>query len=102
MTEDKQCQVPFHPMGQSRGLSSLANLTARSLMETQTDPDFVGYEDAWGNNLDDLCAWSFHVPFVTFPDGSHWKLQDLWSNRAYRNGSGHPNQDGKKGCVNAK
>ena len=46
-----------------------------------------------------LSAWTFNVPYVTFSNGSKWKVQGEWSNNAYNSGTGYPNRSGQKGCL---
>lgn len=97
-----QCDVKDRMTGHSQGLAALANVSARSLSSLQTDWDFRGYYDKFGNEVDDKCAWTFNVPYVTFTNGSIWKLQGLWSNAAYEAGTGYPNAGGERGCVDGR
>ena len=84
----------------SQGLAALANVSARELSEARTDPASPGaWCDSSGQENGDKCAWSFNVPFVTFPDGNKWKLEGEWSNAAYTAGTGYPNRSGQKGCL---
>jgi hypothetical protein len=82
----------------SEGLSALANVTAHELEETITDPQGTGWYDGAGSEIGDKCAWSFNAP-VTFANGSTWKLQEEWSNKAYSAGTGLANLSGQKGCA---
>ncbi|MDR3414608.1 MAG: hypothetical protein P4L83_00345 [Nevskia sp.] len=88
----------------SPGLSDLGNSSAHELSEARTDPY---HGDGWYNNtsgkeVGDLCAHTFDVPLVTFTNGSQWKVQGEWSNRAYNSGTGYPNKDGQKGCLSGE
>ena len=96
---DSSCDVEDKQTGHSPGLASLANSSARALAEVMTDPAFSGWMDSTGNEIDDKCAWTFNVPFVTFSNGTEWKLQGLWSNTAFDTGTGYLNAEGEKGCV---
>jgi len=44
-------------------------------------------------------AWTLNMPYVFFPGVSKWKLQGEWSNAAYTAGTGYPNAQGQKGCL---
>ena len=72
------------------------------MSDHRTDWDFRGFYDQLGNEIDDKCAWTFNVPYVTFTNGSIWKLQGLWSNAAYEAGTGYPNANGERGCVDGR
>lgn len=45
------------------------------------------------------CAWIFGDSLVTLSNGTQWKMQGEWSNNAYNNGIGYPNQSGQRGCL---
>ena len=80
--------------------SALANVTAHEVSEARTDPASPGaWYDQQGAENGDKCAWTFGAPYVTFPDGSKWKLQGEWSNAAYNAQTGYPNSSGQKGCL---
>jgi len=84
----------------SQGLAALANVTAHEVSEARSDPANPGaWYDAQGQENGDKCAWTFNLPFVTFPDGSRWKLQGEWSNAAFTAGTGYPNSSGQPGCL---
>jgi hypothetical protein len=83
----------------SQGLEALANVSAHELSETMTDPRNGGWYDSGGNENGDKCAWTFNVPYVTFANGSTWKLQGEWSNAAYNAGTGYPNRSNQHGCL---
>ncbi len=101
LDNDSECDPQDARTGHSQGLAALANQSARALADVTTDGEFNGLaqNNGSGNEIDDMCAWTFSVPYVTFPDGSKWKLQDLWSNRAYEAGTGNPNAWGDRGCI---
>lgn len=102
LDQDSECTVNDSKTGHSSGLAAIANVTAKALADIRTDYQYAGWQDKTGNEVDDLCAWTFSVPYVTFPDGSKWKLQDLWSNKAYEAGTGAPNAWGQRGCVTSR
>lgn len=84
----------------SQGLEALANVTAHELEEAMSDPASPGaWYDAQGYENADKCAWTFNVPYVSFTNGSTWKLQGEWSNAAYNSGTGYPNGSGQRGCI---
>jgi len=51
--------------------------------------------DSGGAENGDKCAWTFNVPYVTFRDGSEWKIQGEWSDAAYNAGKGYPDSAGQ-------
>jgi hypothetical protein len=83
----------------SQGLAALANVSAHELSEARTDPRGAGWFDNSGAENGDKCAWTFNVPLVTFSNGSQWMVQGEWSNAAYNAGTGYPNLNGQRGCV---
>ena len=83
----------------SQGLAAIANVSGHELSEARTDPDVNAWYDSQGMENGDKCAWTFGAPLVTFSNGTQWKIQGEWSNIAYNNGSGYPNQGGLKGCL---
>lgn len=84
----------------SQGLAAIANVSGHELSEARTDPDTTGgWFDASGAENADKCAWTFHVPSVTFSNGTSWKVQGEWSNAAYNAGTGYPNNSGQGGCL---
>jgi len=85
--------------GHPQGLAALANVSAHELSEARTDPRNGGWYDSQGNENGDKCAWTFNVPYVTFSNGSIWKVQGEWSNAAYNAGTGYPNLSGQRGCL---
>lgn len=97
---DSGCDPQDDQTGHSQGLAALANVTAHEFSEARSDPASPG---AWYDSSDqengDKCAWTFDVPYVSFPNGTIWKLQGEWSNDAYTNGYGYPNSSGQAGCL---
>jgi hypothetical protein len=93
------CLIDDSQSGHSRGLSSIANVTAHELMETITDPTGNAWYDDSGSENGDKCAWSFSDNLSIFSNGSQWKLQMEWSNQAYTSGTGLANLSGEKGCI---
>lgn len=84
----------------SQGLAAIANVSGHELSEARTDPSNPGaWYDASGNENGDKCAWTFNVPLVTLSNGSQWKIQGEWSNKAYSAGTGYPNSSGQRGCI---
>jgi hypothetical protein len=84
----------------SQGLAAIANVSGHELSEARTDPSNPGaWYDSSGQENGDKCAWTFHVPLVTFSNGTQWKIQGEWSNAAYNSGTGYPNLNGQKGCL---
>jgi hypothetical protein len=97
---DSGCDPQDTQTGHSQGLAALANVTAHELSEARTDPASPGaWYDSQGSENGDKCAWTFGAPFVTFTDGSKWKLQGEWSNAAYNAQTGYANSSGQKGCL---
>ncbi len=84
----------------SQGLAAIANVSGHELSEARTDPSNPGaWYDSSGQENGDKCAWTFNVPLVTFSNGTQWKIQGEWSNKAYTAGTGYPNSSGQKGCL---
>lgn len=97
---DSGCDPQDSQTGHSQGLAALANVAAHELSEARTDPASPGaWYDSQGAENGDKCAWTFNLPYVTFSNGSKWKLQGEWSNAAYNNGTGYPNRSGQRGCL---
>jgi hypothetical protein len=97
---DSGCDPQDTTTGNSQGLAALANVTAHELSEARSDPANPGaWYDASGAENGDKCAWTFNVPSVTFPNGTQWKLQGEWSNKAYTAGTGYPNSSRQYGCL---
>jgi len=87
----------------SQGLAAIANVSGHELSEARTDPTNPGaWYDSSGEENGDKCAWTFGAPLVTFSNGSEWKIQGEWSNKAYNTGTGYPNSFGQRGCLSGK
>jgi hypothetical protein len=96
---DPGCDPQATVSAESQGLAALANVSAHELSEARTDPRGASWYDSRGAENGDKCAWTFNVPYVTFPNGTQWKLQGEWSNASYNAGTGYPNSSGQKGCL---
>ena len=90
---------PQSTVTNNQGLAALANVSGHELSEARTDPQGTGWYDRQGAENGDKCAWTFAAPYVTFTNGTQWKIQGEWSNSAYNAGSGYPNSSGQKGCL---
>jgi hypothetical protein len=96
---DAGCDPGSNVAGQSQGLQASANVTGHELSETRSDPNGNAWYDSSGAENGDKCAWTFGGPFVTFLDGTNWKIQGNWSNYAFDHNTGYPNSSGENGCV---
>jgi hypothetical protein len=97
---DAGCDPHDTQTGHSQGLAAIANVSGHELSEVRTDPASPGaWYDAQGEENGDKCAWTFGAPYVTFSNGSIWKIQGEWSNAAYKAGTGYPNSSGQRGCL---
>jgi hypothetical protein len=99
LDNDPGCDPQDSQTGHPQGVAALANVSAHELSEARSDPRNGGWYDASGAENGDKCAWTFNVPYVSFPNGTHWKLQGEWSNAAYNGGNGYPNNSGQRGCL---
>ena len=99
LDNDAGCDPNSSVSGQSEGLQALANVSGHELSEARTDPQLNAWYDRSGNENGDKCAWFFGGPFVTFANGTQWKIQGNWSNYAYNNNLGYANSKGQHGCV---
>lgn len=99
---DAGCDPQSTVTGESQGLKALANVSGHELSEARTDPRGYGWYDSRGRENGDKCAWSFNTAYVTFTNGSKWKIQGEWSNAAYSTGTGYANTSGQKGCLSGK
>ena len=86
------CGANFNNLGADAGITIVEGHEAA---ETITDPfPSTGWLDSSGSEIGDKCAWISSgqgaSASVTFPDGSHFPVQSLWSN-AFNSGDG--------GCV---
>lgn len=94
---DSGCDPQDSVTGHSQGLAALANMNGHEFSEARTDPFFTAWYDASNSwETGDKCDFRFPDPFVTFSNGSQWKIQANWSNYAFDNGLG---QDSSGGCV---
>ena len=96
---DAGCDPQSSVAGESQGLAALANVSGHELSEARTDPRGDGWFDSGGAENGDKCAWTFNVPYVTFRNGTSWKIQGEWSNHAYDTSTGYPNSSGQDGCL---
>jgi hypothetical protein len=92
---DPQSTVP----NQSQGLAAIANVSGHELSETRSDPNGNAWYDNTGQETGDKCVWTFGGPYVTFLNGTTWKIQGNWSNYAYTHDTGYQNSSGQPGCV---
>jgi hypothetical protein len=87
----------------SQGLAALANVSGHELAEAMTDPASPGaWYDSTGYENGDKCAWTWGAPLVNFTNGTQWKVQGEWSNKAYTAGTGYPNRSGQRGCLSGQ
>ena len=77
----------------------MANVSGHELSEARTDPRNGGWYDSSGAENGDKCAWTFGSPDLSFSNGSIWKIQGNWSNKAYDGNTGYPNSSGQNGCI---
>jgi hypothetical protein len=96
---DAGCNPQSTISTQSEGLAALANVSGHELSEARSDPHGNAWYDSSGAENGDKCAWTFGGPYVTFLDGTDWKIQGNWSNYAYNNNTGYANSSGQSGCV---
>jgi hypothetical protein len=97
-----RCGDPVDTLGlHSQGLSAIANVSAHEFSEARTNPNNGGWRNAQQYENADICGSPTAIPhpFVTFSNGSMWKLQALWSNHAYDTGTGFPDSIGELGCI---
>lgn len=99
---DAGCDPQSTVANESQGLKALANVSGHELSEARTDPRGAGWFDSSGAENGDKCAWTFGAPYVTFKNGTNWKIQGEWSNKAYNAGTGYANSSGQKGCLSGK
>jgi len=100
---DAGCDPQDTSTTHSQGLAAIANVSGHELSEAMTDPASPGaWYDSQGAENGDKCAWTFGAPYVTFSNGSKWKIQGEWSNAAYNAGTGYPNNSGQKGCLSGQ
>lgn len=97
---DAGCDPQSTVSGESQGLAALANVSGHELSETRSDPNGNAWYASNGSENGDNCAWTFGGKYVTFLDGTQWKIQGNWSNEANDGTStaGYPTSLGT-GCV---
>lgn len=99
---DAGCDPQSTISTESQGLAALANVSGHELSETRSDPNGNAWYASNGSENGDNCAWTFGGNYVTFLDGTKWKIQGNWSNEANDgtspNGAGYPTSLGH-GCV---
>jgi len=99
---DAGCDPQSNVGGESQGLAALANVSGHELSETRSDPNGNAWYASNGSENGDQCAWTFGGLSVTFLDGTNWKIQGNWSNKANDgtspNGPGYGTSLGT-GCV---
>ncbi len=97
---DTGCDPQDTTTTHSQGLAAIANVSGHELSEAMSDPASPGaWYDGSGAENGDKCAWTFGGPVVTFHNGTQWKIQGEWSNKAYTAGTGYPNSSGQNGCL---
>src|SRR3954471_806347 len=84
---DAGCDPQSSVAGHSQGLAAIANVSGHELSEAMTDPRNGGWYDRQGAENGDKCAWTFGGSSVTFSNGSKWKIQGEWSNKAFTAGT---------------
>lgn len=97
--DGNRCGDPLDTLtGHSQGLAALANVSGHELSEARVNG---AWRDSQNQENADKCGSPtvINVPFVTFSNGSQWKIQGNWSNLAYTNGTGYANASGYKGCI---
>jgi len=92
---DLGCNPYSTVTGQSEGLAALANVSGHELSEALTDPHGDAWYDTQGSENADKCAWTFGHSYLTFTNGTQWKIQGNWSNNAYTASRGYANG----GCI---
>ena len=92
---DLGCNPYSTVAGQTEGLAALANVSGHELSEALTDPHGDAWYDQQGSENADKCAWTFGHSYLTFTNGTQWRVQGNWSNTAYNSASGYANG----GCI---
>ncbi len=92
---DQGCDPNDTFTSHSQGLAAIANVSGHEFSEARTDPELTSWLNPDGEEAADLCEWMFPDPFVTFSNGSQWRIQANWSNYANNNGLGQENG----GCI---
>ncbi len=96
---DSGCNPNSTVSGESEGLQADANVSGHEMSEMRNDPQGNAWYDSSGNENGDKCAWTFGTPYLTFSNGTNWKIQGNWSNWAYNNNAGYANSSGYHGCL---
>jgi hypothetical protein len=96
---DPGCDPESTVTSESQGLAALANVTGHELSEARSDPHLNAWYDSFGAENADKCGWTFGGPYVSFSNGTRWKIQGNWSNYGYDNNLGYPNSINQNGCV---
>ena len=99
MDGDSGCNPQSTVSGQSEGLQAAANVSGHEMSEMRNDPLGNAWYDSGGSENADKCAWYFGTSYLTFGNGSKWKVQGNWSNWAYNNNAGYANNSGQHGCL---
>jgi len=104
LDQDAACDAGDLPWvnNHSDGLSNIANITAHELAEIRTDPAGNAWHDASQAEVADKCAFVFGHDRVSFANGSTWRLQTLWSNKANNAGNGFYSGGGIPACVDGQ
>lgn len=95
LDNDAGCSPNDTETGHSQGLAAIANMSGHEFSEARSDPQLTSWLDSNGEETSDLCDFWFADPYVTFSNGTKWKIQANWSNYANDNGLGQVNG----GCV---
>jgi hypothetical protein len=85
---DSYCYAIDSETFHSQGLAALGNASGHEFSEARTDPQGTAWIDSNGQETADKCVRLFDDPFVTFSNGTQWKIQSNWSNYAHDNGIG--------------
>jgi len=94
------CNPKDSVSGNNVGTAAIANTSVHEIVESITDPRGRGWKDSKNQEVADKCAWTWPKgSLTTLSNGSRWKLQNIWSNKAYIGNLGEPNSRGEKGCV---
>jgi len=101
------CNVGDNSGLHSAGLAALANTSAHELAETITDPDAASWYAGTApqdGEVGDKCNFTFdpNAPLVTLANGAQFKLQTLWSNKAFNRHYGVQNGNDEFGCLNGQ
>lgn len=84
------------------GLSNIANITAHELAEIRTDPATNAWHDTGLQETADKCSFVFAHDSLTLKNGTKWRLQALWSNKANNAGTGYYTDGGLPACIDGQ